>query len=91
MLVFSKLRIIDPTVCEIEEMKLAIKGLEKVWDELDLSITPKMHILVHHTVDQIIWFDGIADKVEDFVEKSHQFGKKLDYLVARMNSQCFRQ
>ena len=30
-------------------------------------------------------------RVEDFVEKSHQIGKRLDYLVARMKSQCFRQ
>ena len=90
-LVFCKLRILDPTVEEIEEIKIAIKGLEQVWTELDLSITPKMHILLKHTVDQVEWFGGIADKVEDFVEKSHQFGNKLNYLVARMKSQCFRQ
>ena len=29
--------------------------------------------------------------VEDFVEKYHQTGKKLDYLVARMSSQSYRQ
>ena len=31
------------------------------------------------------------DMVEDFVEKAHQEGKKLDHLVARMCSQSFRQ
>ena len=50
-----------------------------------------MHILCKHAIEQVKRFGGIADKVEDFVEKSHQVGKKLDALVARMQSQCFRQ
>ena len=72
-------------------MKVAIQGLEKLWRELYLTITPKMHILTNHTIDQVIQFGGIVDKVEDFVEKFHQTGKRLDHLVAQMNSQCFRQ
>ena len=88
---FSKLRILDPTMEEINEMTVGIKGLETLWIELDLSMTPKMHILCNHTIKQVKQFGGIADKVEDFVEKSHQVGKKLDALVARMKSQCFRQ
>ena len=39
--------------------------------ELDLNITPNMHILTRHTLDQLIMFGGIVDKVEDFVEKAH--------------------
>ena len=89
--VFSKLRILDPTMEEINEMTVGIKGLETLWIELDLSMTPKMHILCNHTIKQVKRFGGIADKVEDFVEKSHQVGNKLDALVARMQSQCFRQ
>ena len=89
--VFSKLRILDPTEGEIEEIDISIKGLAEIWKELDLSVTPKMHILICHTLDQVIMFGGIADKVEDFIEKAHQIGKKLDHLVARMNSQSFYQ
>ena len=88
-MVFSKLRILDPTENEIEEMKRSISALEKLWMQLDLSITPKFHILTTHIIEQIIRFGGIADKVEDFIEKSHQIGKKLDKLVARIKSQCF--
>ena len=73
--VFSKLRILDPTMEEINEMTVGIKGLETLWIELDLSMTPKMHILCNHTIKQVKRFGGIADKVEDFVEKSHQVGK----------------
>ena len=90
-LVFSKLRILDPTKIEIEEIDTAIKGLDKLWRQLDLNITPKMHILTCHTVEQVRLYGGIADKVEDFLEKSHQIGKKLDHLVARMSHQSFRQ
>ena len=63
--VFSKLRILAPTDDEIEEMTIAIKALESMWHELDLSVTPKMHILITHTIAQVICFGGIANKVED--------------------------
>ena len=89
--VFSKLRILDPTKREIEEIDVSIKGLASIWKELDLNVTPKMHILICHTLDQVVMLGGIADKVEDFIEKAHQTGKKLDHLVARMSSQSFYQ
>ena len=40
---------------------------------------------------QVMLFKGIADLVEDFVEKFHQVGKQLDHLVARMSAKSFRQ
>ena len=88
-LVFTKLRILNPTEQEIDETKNVISKLEELWHELDLNITPKFHILVKHTIEQVIRFGGIADKVEDFVEKSHQTRKQLNHLVARMNNQCY--
>ena len=54
-------------------------------------IIPKAHILFRHTMIQVYHFGGIADIVEDFIEKFHQYGKKLDHLVARMSSQGFRK
>ena len=56
-----------------------------------MSVTPKCHILFDHTMDQVKAHNGIADLVEDYVEHAHQAGKQLDHLVARINSQCFRQ
>ena len=89
--VFSHLRILSPTEEEIKETYEAIKMLENVWRDLDMYITPKAHILFSHTVQQIRFFDGIADLVEDFIKGFHQTGKKLDHLVARMSSQGFRK
>ena len=89
--VFSKLRLLDPTTNEMETMEKGIKVLKQMWNDLDLVITPKVHILFTHTMIQVYHFGGIADIVEDFIEKSHQHGKKLDHLVARMSSQGFRK
>ena len=65
--------------------------LEKLWEDIELKQGPKLHILFDHAIDQVEFFKGIADLVEDFVEKFHQVGKRLDYLVARMSTQSFRQ
>ena len=89
--VFAKLRILDPTPDEIESMEVAIGMLEQVWRKLQLSITPKCHIMFDHIIDQVKEHNGIADLVEDYVEHAHQLGKQLDHLVARMNRQCFQQ
>ena len=90
-LVFFRLRTLSPSVEEIEKTKKAISVLKDLWNDLELLKGPKLHILFDHTIEQVELFGGIADLVEDFVEKYHQIGKKLDYLVARMNAQSFRQ
>ena len=90
-LIFSLLRVLAPTDQEIEAAATAIKVLEVIWEQIDMNKTPKAHILFNHTIDQVRRFGGIADMAEDFVEKSHQTGKRLDHLIARMSSQCFRQ
>ena len=90
-LVFSRLRILDPTTEEIDSAEKAIQMLKTMWRKLQLSITPKCHILFDHTIDQVRTHNGIADLVEDYVEHAHQVGKKLDHLVARLSSQNFRE
>ena len=88
---FSCLRIIDPNEDEIKEAKKTNFVLEHIWQNIKLSITPKAHILFTHAMAQFELLGGTADKVEDFVEKSHQDGKKLDALTATMSNQCYRQ
>ncbi len=39
-----------------------------------MSITPKVHAIEDHLVDQIRRLKGIGDLGEDFVERSHQDG-----------------
>lgn len=88
--VFSLLRLCSPTEEEIKKAEHCISELEKKWNDLELSHTPKLHILLDHTIDQVRLFGGVADLAEDFVEKTHQISKRLDHATARMNSQRFR-
>ena len=45
--------------------------------KLDLNITPKMHILTCHTIEQVRMLEGIAGKVEYFLEKVTKLKKNL--------------
>ena len=82
---FGCLRIIDPTE---EELLLAEKFVDDVktaWIELELSVTPKAHLLFNHAVAASRKFGGLGDKVEEFVEEMHQHSKKQHHLVCRMS------
>ena len=81
---FGYLRICGPTDDEKNRLKLVVEELYKYWREAGLSETVKVHVIVGHAVKQYIKCDGVADKAEDYLEKSHQEGKKLDNLTARM-------
>ena len=61
---------------EIREIKQAIEALKGLWLEFYFYAIQKMHILTCHTLDQVIMFGGITGKVEDFIEKVYQIGKK---------------
>ena len=69
------------------------KGMlwHRKWRELVISITLKFHILTRHTIEQVRQFGGIADLEEDFIEKSHQLGNKLDHYVATMSNKGYEQ
>ena len=89
--VFSLLRTPAPTEEEVKEAEEAIFVLQTMWKALDISETVKAHILFVHTIEQFQRVGGIADRVEDFIEKYHQKIKRLDHLTARMPNQCFRE
>ena len=81
-LTFSLLRIAAPTKKDIKEAKETIFILDHIWKNLlKISRTPKAHILLNHTLWQYEFYQGIANKCEDFVEKGHQVGKRLEHLT----------
>ena len=51
-----------------------------LWRKLQLSVTPKVHVLEDHLVEQLLKEEhgvslrGIGEFTEDFVEQAHQFG-----------------
>ena len=88
--VFALLRLVDPTEEEMSNMEKIIDQLRMQWKKLELHETPKFHILTTHTLMQVRLFGGISDLAEDFVEKSHQIGNRLNHLTSRMNTQNYR-
>ena len=86
---FSLLRIPGPNEQEIDDIRKSLVVLESLWREIKISITPKAHVMFLHTLEQVIDFDGIADKVEDYVEKAHQIGNKLNHFTSRLKTKLY--
>ena len=60
-----------------EQQEKATKSITlviKLWKELDMSMTPKVHILEDYLLSQLVMFKGLSDYSEDFVEQAHQTG-----------------
>ena len=74
--VFSIARMPCGAVREEQIIKLEnfIATAMRLWRDLGNSITPKVHAIEDHLVDQIRRLKGIGDLSEDFIEKSHQDG-----------------
>ena len=73
---FSSLCTIDPSEEECSKAHNRVTATMKHWRHLELSIMPKVHSFEDHAIGQMQCFGGIADKSEDFVEQSHQDGKR---------------
>ena len=72
-LVFYLLRQPAPTPKEVKDAEEAVYVLEQLWKNLELNITVKAHLLFEHGIEQFTSaVGGIADRVEDFIEKYHQ-------------------
>ena len=82
----------------IPSLEKKLKILLQEWICMNLSITPKLHILLNHAIFQLANTRGFADMREDQIERSHQDRMKNDSRLARvqnrnarMNSQAKRQ
>ena len=73
---FSSLCTINSSEADCNIAKEGATATMNQWWLMLLSVTPKVHSFEDHTVDQMIFFGGVADKSEDFAEWSHQDGKQ---------------
>ena len=63
----------ESTPKEVKDAEEAVYVLEQLWKNLELNITVKAHLLFEHGIEQFTSaVGGIADRVEDFIEKYHQ-------------------
>ena len=77
-LISSKIRIKQGQLKDINlsELRRAIANLSYLWEQADLSFTPKIHGVLAHAADQVELFRGIGDMLEDDLEHLHQQSKK---------------
>jgi hypothetical protein len=64
----------------------ALVEIEKIWNILGLSHTPKFHALMRHALKQMRDVGGFGEMLEDHVEKSHQDMDKFHQRVATLRS-----
>lgn len=83
---YSLLRTVAPTEEELQRTEQVIKIEEKLWNEFDLSITPKVHMKFKHSAQQQRLWDGFGDKSDDTIEVFHQQQNEVAYLTKRMAS-----
>ena len=74
--VFSIARMPSGTVSDeyLAKLENFIATAMRLWRGLGNSVTPKVHAVEDHLLDQIRRLKGIGDLTEDFIEKSHQDG-----------------
>jgi hypothetical protein len=70
--VYSHLRLINPTEQEMIETWECILVMEKLWWKMELSETPKAHLIFTHAADDQVKYGGLGDKIKDPLEKHHQ-------------------
>merc|ERR1712183_67036 len=65
----------DETIIETTEK--CVKAVQQKWNDLHLSLKgTRIHAIFMHLIEQMKKERGIGCFAEDFVEKSHQTGKK---------------
>ena len=58
-------------------------SLEK-WRAFGFRVMPKPHSIEDHGVIVMIFFEGIGDHSEDFIERAHQDTSKEKHLAGRL-------
>jgi hypothetical protein len=64
----------------------ALVQIDKLWNTLGLSHTPKFHALMRHALNQMRRIGGFGGMLEDHVEKSHQDMDKFHQRVATLKN-----
>ena len=83
--VYAGLRTISPSKKQLHLTKSDLSAMKKLWKQLNFSFTPKAHLLFSHAYDDMVRFDGLGDKTEDFIEKRHQDQKRFNSITYRQS------
>ena len=83
--VYAHLRLINPSTKEKEETRERISIMKHLWHDMELSETPKAHLIFEHAADDQERFNGLGDKIEDPLEKRHQEYIRLHSIFHKMH------
>ena len=70
---------------DIEKFQEFVDAVMLKWRALGLSITVKAHLLESHAYSQMLYYHGIGDFIEEFVEQLHQFTKRHKRRMGRLS------
>lgn len=82
--VYGNLRIVHPNKKEMKETRMSIRLMERKWNFMSFSLTPKAHTVFAHSADDQQRFGGLGDKIEDALERMHQKQANQDHRTLRM-------
>jgi hypothetical protein len=75
--VFSLARTINPTERDTSIYRMYVDAAVKGSKDLQCTVTPKVHLMLEHVEWQMTNIEGgLGDKMEDWVERLHQTGKR---------------
>jgi len=67
-------------------LEVSIANLNFLWLQANLSLTPKLHSTLGHSLDHMKHFNGIGDMLADAVECIHQIATKIEARVSQMKN-----
>ena len=82
--VYAHLRLINPSTEEMVETRERIQLMKILWLRMNLSETPKAHLIFSHAADDQERYGGLGDKIEDPLEKRHQEQLRVDSILNKM-------
>jgi len=70
---------------KIAQLTKYLDAAMSCWRRLNMSVTPKLHILEDHLLDVIKHVETLQYFDEEFVERAHQKGLKYNQITKGMN------
>ena len=69
----------------MRETRERIQVMKFLWLKMQLSETPKAHLIFSHAADDQERYGGLGDKIEDPWEKRHQEQLRFDAILNKMS------
>jgi hypothetical protein len=74
----------EPNEAHYAAAEKHLRTLFKLWSATNLNFTPKIHSNLVHALEQVRYFHGIGDTLEDDIEHMHQISAQIESRVSRM-------